>query len=608
MTIPDGIYTDPTEAGVLTDTGEAGALAPVDAGPSARRTPVSLVVITADYCSLSFGVSPCAATGEPCFNTFPTCKDPANYAKTTKQYKFTSNVDSLPIPLARPYVDSVKPLPTEIKTNLTVSSRITATMRDEPDTDVGIDPYVRQRAAFPSVPGTYWKKWLVRNRNYKGRTIDFYEGYVGDAEAAYVRRGTGKLENIKLDGSSVKIESVDLLKDLSKIDVPPKLNLKLAAAINSSQSTVTIFGTNSAYGADAASLDSPSGTLIVGEEIMTYSSIDSATGIIGGVSRGVHGTTAVEHSANEKVGKVQVYASMNLFDRMKSMLLTDAEIASANVDSAAFDYWRDYPGDEPDVSALITEPTKLDKLFFELIDLVDCKVWVGEDLKITIARNLPSDPLRVFSSITDESGIVHGPGSVDQNEKSRLTRALIYWDKSPTGKVDDPAAYGKLDIGVDATAESPNDYNDVVEKKVMSRWLHSEGFVEEDMARFARNLVTRQVWRNRDASPIVSADVDLKDESIKTGGWVHLTTDKLTDKFGQPLSNAEFQVVRREKKGSVVALSLLRGSSGRCLMIAPDSLLGVEWADATDAQKAYGAICENDGRMTGGDEEGYRIW
>ncbi len=612
MTTPAGVYTDPGTDGVLTEPGQDGVLTPAGAlepqQSYAPRTPVAFVVITCDFCSLTFGVAPCTATGEKCFNTFPTCKDVPNYDKTTKAYRFVSPVSPVPLDLVRPYVRSVKLLPTEIKTNLTVSGRVTVEMADEPDTDVGVDPYVTTRAAFPNIPGTYWKKWLTRNRNYKGRTIDIYEGYAGQAEGTYVRRWTGKLENITRSGSSVKIEAVDLLKDLAKIDVPPKLDLKLSVTVTASQSSLTIFGTGTLYGADAALLDSPSGTLIIDEEIVAYSSIDVATGIIGGVTRGVYGTTPAEHQAKVKVGKVQVYPDQNAFDLMKSMLLNDSAIAAGNVNSAAFDYWRDYPGDEPNVSAIITEPTKLSVLFFELLDLVDCKVWVGEDLKITIARTMPSDLLREYSAITDAHGIIHGSAKFDQNEKSRLTRALIYWEKAAVGKSDEASSYGRLDVAIDADAEGPNDYDEVIEKKLFCRWLHTAGHVEEEQANFARNLMMRQVWRNRDASPIVTVDVDLKDEAIKTGGWVSLSTDEIVDKFGAPLSGHGFQVVKREKKENVVTLSLLKGASGRCLFIAPDSLLGVDWAAATDAQKMYGAICGNDGRMPASEEQGYRIW
>jgi hypothetical protein len=572
------------------------------------RTPVAFVIITADYCSRTFGVAPCTATGVRCYNTFPTCKDAPNYGKISRSYRYVSPVAPLPLALVRPYVKSVKLLPTEIKTNLTVSGRVTVEMADEPDTDVGVDPYVTTRTAFPAIPGTYWKKWLTRNRNYKGRTIDIYEGFVGDAEGDYVKRWTGRLDNITRSGLTVKIEAVDLLKDIAKIDVPPKLNVKLSSALDSVSSVAYIFGTSSIDGEDADLLDDPSGTLLIGDEIVTYTGISAATGEITGLTRGTNGTTAAEHAAKAKVQKCKVYASQNPFDLLKSMLLTDAEIAAGNVDDTAFDYWRDYPGDDPNISAIITEPTKLNTLFFEIVDLLDCKVWVGEDLKITIARDLPSDPLRAPATLTDAQGIIHGSGKVDQNEKSRITRALFYWDKTPTGKVDEAVSYRRVDLAIDADAESANDYNEVVEKKILCRWLHSEGFVEEVIQQFAKNFACRVLWTHRDAQQIVTVDVDLKDDTIKTGGWVQLSTDEMVDIFGAAFDAEQFQVVKRENKETKIALSLLRGAQGRCLMVAPDSLTGIDWEDATPAQQTYGAISDNDGTIPTGGDAGYRIW
>lgn len=61
------------------------------------RTPVTLVIITLDFCGRTFGVAPCTATGEPCYNTFHTCKDKNAYLKTTRDYEFSStDVPALP--------------------------------------------------------------------------------------------------------------------------------------------------------------------------------------------------------------------------------------------------------------------------------------------------------------------------------------------------------------------------------------------------------------------------------------------------------------------------------------------------------------------------------
>ena len=48
------------------------------------RTPVSLVVLTLDYCDNAFGAAPCNATGTPCYNTYRTCKDKDHYSRGYK--------------------------------------------------------------------------------------------------------------------------------------------------------------------------------------------------------------------------------------------------------------------------------------------------------------------------------------------------------------------------------------------------------------------------------------------------------------------------------------------------------------------------------------------
>jgi hypothetical protein len=44
------------------------------------RQPILIVEIDQDKCSRTFGVSPCTASGERCFNTYATCKLKSAYA------------------------------------------------------------------------------------------------------------------------------------------------------------------------------------------------------------------------------------------------------------------------------------------------------------------------------------------------------------------------------------------------------------------------------------------------------------------------------------------------------------------------------------------------
>ena len=108
----------------------------------AKYAPIRLVYLHLDYCGNVFGASPCLATGTPCFNTWKTCKYLSAFDNVGKTYKYSEIDAALPFKGVRPYVKSVKLLPTEIKTNLTVNARVSTVMVDEMDQDIDTDPYI----------------------------------------------------------------------------------------------------------------------------------------------------------------------------------------------------------------------------------------------------------------------------------------------------------------------------------------------------------------------------------------------------------------------------------------------------------------------------------
>ena len=561
---------------------------------SISRTPVTLVVMSLDCCGRTFGNSPCLATGEPCYNTYPTCKSKLNYLKQSKDYKFTSADAPLPFKTnERPYLKSVKYLPCEIKDNLTITARVTAEFYDEPDTDIGIDPYVSQRS---SIQGTFFKKLIARGTNYKGRQVKIYEGFLGLTESEFQPKWIGKIENITLGKDTVKIEVIDLLKALANIEIPPKLDIKNLNEIDAAVTTITL--------TTVTGLDSPSGYVRIQDEIIYYTGVDTGTNQITGCTRGYFSTTAAAHKANDKVQKVRYYPPANPFDILKGMLQTDAGIDSSYIDTTAFDYWRDWPGGEVDISAIVSEPTKLDKLYFEIIDLLDCKSWIGEDLKITIRRNIPNEPGRSYFTITDEANIIHDSASVDLNEKSRLTRILFYWDKTTLGKIDEVKEYNRLDIAIDADAENAIEYAETIEKKIFCRWLRSGYMQEEPLMQFIKNNITRQLFRQRNAQPIITLNVELKDSGIKTGSYCRISTDEIANSDGSPLANEIFQVVKRDFKGSRINLRVLKLPSERWCFIAPNDTPAYD--SASNAEREYGFITDSSGLIN--DKPGYHIW
>jgi len=551
------------------------------------RIPCDLIMLTMDFCAETFGEGACAATGETkCYNTFPTCRDKANFNRSTKEYKFTSAAAPTPFSTGeRPYIQKITPFATEIKTdNITVSARVKAKMHDEADTDIGIDPYVADRAA---VQGTFWKKFLARNPNYKDRILEWYEGFIGLSEEQFERRFVGLLDNITRAGNAATIEATDILTALADIDVPAEVDVKLTSAVTDSDTTLTV---------DDTTVLASSGYVRISDEIIQYTGITATQ--ITGCTRGMFGTVADGHSANDNVQPCRYYAADNPFDVLQEMLSVDAGYDPSYIDSDSFADAKDWPGGEPDIWAIVSEPTPLEDLFFEVLELTDNKVWVAEDLKITIARNYPNRGARTYTCWNDAENIIDGSASVDLNEESRITRVLLYWDKDTIGDLDDPASFARLDIAVDADAESAAEYNDEVKKEIWSRWLHSDCGTEEALAYWVDEFTGRYLQNRRDAAPIITLSVELKDAGVKTGQYVMLTTDELCEADGTDITKDRFRVTKREQKeAGKYQYKLERMPRRRVAIINEDE--AADWDNATDAEKEYGYIGDDYGDLEG---------
>jgi len=276
--------------------------------------------MTLDACDNVFSIPPCTATGAPgteCYNTFFTCQDKENYVKTTKVYTFSSSRGAEIE--ARPYLSDIRWMPTEIKPGkITVKGRITLSLDDEPDTDRGIDPYVDTRS---SVQGTFWKKFLARNPNFKGRVIEVFQGYDGLDVGDYELRWAGLIDSITIDDSEVKIEVADELIALDKIEIPPKLDIELPAAIDDSVASITT--------SDSDDLPT-SGYAKIEDECIAWTGKNDTTNIVSGVTRGALGTTASAHDSGTRFDLCVFYDASNPFDIMEAMLTDSTDIEVDN--------------------------------------------------------------------------------------------------------------------------------------------------------------------------------------------------------------------------------------------------------------------------------------
>ncbi|MBI4715849.1 MAG: hypothetical protein HY760_07940, partial [Nitrospirae bacterium] len=514
-----------------------------------HRIPSLLVIFNLDYCDRTFGTSPCLATGTPCYNTWPTCKYPSAYATSAgKDYKFCLKDNPTPLPgqIIRPYIEEISYLGQEILPTeaLTLNQKLTLTMADEPDNDVGIDPY-RVSPSQRSAPGgsanvaaggTFWTKLKARNSNYKNRRVTVKKGFIagGFTEGDYQTYFVGILENIEIDGhGKVKITVKGLL-GLTDINLPKKTDGRLSAEISAA---ATSFALAAWTGVDrsvnpSVSQYASSGYLKIDTEIFSYSSVslDTATGIttFSGASRGLYNgdgwSQAAVHAADAQVQQVEILDG-NPMDLIHT-LLNKAGISDTDIDVAKFTFERDnwFPGVQ--FRGVLHEPKKIKEYLKELREQTLTSLWQGDDQKITIRSMNPNLPGQSYTQIKDVENIIFQSRHVDDRESLRITRVPIYYDLfagKSGGSLDD---FARAAVAIDADAEAANRYNEIRWRDpIYSRWLRSS-LVGND---YVRILATRITRRFRDGEKQITFDLELKDETLGLGEIFELVTADIVD-------------------------------------------------------------------------------
>ncbi len=133
-----------------------------------------------DWCGQAqFGTGTCAATGEPCYHTYASCKDKAHYIKSSKLRSYGERgMQPILGELIRPYVLSENLSPTEIPIGggLATRSNNSFVLTDEVCSDIEDDPYYATRST--PAQGTYQSRLMARNYNYVGREVERLHGYI----------------------------------------------------------------------------------------------------------------------------------------------------------------------------------------------------------------------------------------------------------------------------------------------------------------------------------------------------------------------------------------------------------------------------------------------
>jgi hypothetical protein len=479
---------------------------------------------------------------------------------------------------------------------------------DEPDSDVGIDPYVTERT---STQGTFWRKLLDRNPNYKGRSIQVYEGFTGIPESEFQLRFEGQIDNIRFaNNGMVEVEGIDYIGDLNRVKIPYDYDIQIGFSVSSAAQTITL------KGEDVDVLNATTGStyyLRAGSEIISFqsSNYDSTANQITNAGRGVADTPAGILAENEEI-EIAPYYEGNIFDVMHKMLVNSAThilepgagISTVYVNTTKFEAERDFSvgATEVTVSGWVDETIKVSDAYFDLANLMDVKTWMGEDLKITVDRRIPNRPDRTYKKLTDDANIVVKTDSLNQNEKSRFTRSYLSWSYKPVTDFDKGKNFARREALIDLSLESSNAYNEAILDVTRTRFFRQGVMSEAGQNRFVQNRQRRWMQNRRIAKPTIDVQLEYKDSDIKTGDFIRIGTDLFTDSLGNPVTTATCQVIKRNVANNKVKLTLEKQQDTKAAFIA-DTSAGAgssAYTAASEAQANYAFISAADSASSTG--------
>jgi hypothetical protein len=518
------------------------------------RQPIVLVEIDYKACSLTYGSSPCTASGASgteCFNSFATCQDQPNYASTTKTFRFSSvridGIQGAGETPTFPTVVSLNTAPTVLTPSkgLGIRSSVSITLTDHPYTDEGIDSYVANRSYTPQEQGSFWGKMITRWPFYENNEVRVKTGYLADDgtyDAANFVTRTYFLDTIKgpSDNGKVTLVAKDILKfaDGEKANQPTQSQATLDADLGTGVSTFDITDPNDdikdAYD-DAANVGASQVYIRIDDELMLCTNLTGSAGAYtltvtrATMPAAYSGTvTEEEHSEDASVQHCYFYDGLEVDNIVQNLLEDVAGISSSYLDLSGWQDVIDFGLQSYTFTALITEPTAVKELLEEITQHTILIWWDERDQKVkmdSIIRRAND-----YGPFDDDSHLIAGSVAVARDDKSRVSQFWLHYGlRSPVLEMDEIKNFSVVKVSADLDAELSLEYGQSRIKKVFSRWLSL------DNKAVASEISNRYVNDYRDTKHIISATLDPKDDDAWTGDKVSLTTRQVQDRFGAPV-------------------------------------------------------------------------
>jgi len=582
--------------------------------------PVQIVGLRQKRCSLRHGVSPCTATGKPCYNTWPTCGDQSAFVNDGQiEWRFIKSrpgiwafgdfsddddiktncipVEGLSVSASKAEINVTGVL--EGKSPFGVHATCTVSMRDFPWDDHIGDYYLGDRSSLPE--RTFWAVWMARNRFFGGMELVIYDGYRGQALSEYRQRLYAVDTIDGPDGSgAVSIRGVSPLMQAEgkRALFPAAMDVRLVAAIDDSQTTIRVLTNDETnLSKDFGISDLPG--VIIGSEIMLYTGYSEVeAGIYDlAVQRGALNTAAASADVDARVQRIGYFQDVPTWECGQHILTQHSPVTSARLDTAM---WADEGNTYlPTLrsTTVITTPTAVFELMGEICQQGMFYVWWDEYAQ-KVKMQAVRPPRGTVTQLTGTANIVASSTKVTREPESTLTRVFVYYGPQDYTKTDD-ANYLVVDGVVEAANEDARSGGEARTLEIKARWVNTSAH--------AQQIISRVLSRYRDVPRFLSLHVSSNDRTVTIGDICDVTQRDIVDDEGR-VKSTRWQVISWEevKAGEIYALDLqtyeLIGRFGYIMANdAPDYL------DATDEERAFGCwLSGPDGLMSNGDP-GYKL-
>jgi hypothetical protein len=477
------------------------------------REPLQVVEIVQPLCSRTFGVAPCLATGDECWNTDATCKFVTALDLTNSVImrfvmpaanRYINSATAFQPSTAFPALVSVATAPTVLNvaggnddmSPLGLRAVAEVVFKDFPYNDVGFDPYLSTRAYDPMQQGSFWTKWLARNPYHTGFVLRIYDGYFGDALGDMIKREYS-IEKIDASRSSVRVTAKDILRKVTDNDISAPFLSNGALSLN-----LAIGGT-SFQAAGTVIADYPSaGWVRINQEVVAYTSRATVGSNVEftGLTRGALNTVAAAHNQFDRVQRVLAYEDEPFQDIIYDLLTVWGGIPTSYITKVDWDAekaeWRDLYN----FTAYLTDPVKIQQLVGEICQQAQANIWWDERVQKIILK--AQRPNFMPDALTQDANIIADSFTVEEVAKDRASQVYVYYGlRNPVLSVTDKFSYRSGEAFIDVDKE--RQYGEPAIKEIFCRWVST--------AVLAGSLGSSYLRRFRDVRRHITFSMTAKD-------------------------------------------------------------------------------------------------